>query len=301
MVEHLRRRQRLKQTPPMLLAPVQLTAVCLAGSLRSFMKPVVQNAFVAHVHQPGYEYYLSTDTPRPPDSSVLVAPIRAWVVSGTVWEINWRGTGPRGKCPNATCHPKRMLSPMVERLAECYYSMQKEEGERHMRYSFLVRLRPDHLFTKPLPHPERAMQDASKGPWAVEGHPVLLYDDQIAMSVRQDAPSVLLTPKTAYDVCADDEMWRRACSAYGVSESWTVESCREQRNSVPCTEMALITVLGAARSWRSLDMHPWLITPKRWNASGIEDEGYFCLMRDNFVEDPDGPKHCLGDSGCMSC
>lgn len=270
------------------------TAVCLAGALRTFAQPAVQRAFVERVHHRGYEYFVSTDTPRLRQRDLLLAPIRAWVANGVVGELSkgrphspWADDLPRGRCPARTCNSHRFVRPMAERLAECYYAMQDEEGRRSLRYHVLLRLRPDHLFLTKLPPVAVAFERQ-----LTSGH-VLLYDDQMAIAHRDDAAAVLLTPSIAYDTCADAAQWTRACTAGGqaMPSDWTVAKCSAD-GYVPCPPMALVVIFGAITRWSEL---PW--RPRSYRPAYAY--GDFCIKRDGFVNET--TTTCPIEEGCMSC
>lgn len=138
------------------LAVRVLVAVCVAGQLRTFLEPDVQASF-SRLHRPGYEYFVSTDV-HPPTPSVypLIAPIRAWSVSGassTGHQEIRRKTGlpdaTRRGCPPRTCN-QRSLLPMAERLVQCYLSIEDVEAAGGFRYDLVFRMRPDHVVTKNL-------------------------------------------------------------------------------------------------------------------------------------------------------
>ena len=271
-------------------APSNLTAVCLVGALRTFLQLPVQRAFVEHIHHAGYEYFMSTDRQRPVDDvGLAVAPIRAWHADGSAPHIGLVGRPntptrdqlPRGRCPRATCNPFRFLLPFARKLAECYYSIQAEEGVRRLRYASVLRLRPDVIFLRPMPtvHP--------LGGWLgvqlVPGR-VLIWDDQISVSRRQDAAAMLLAPSLSYATCIDEPQWRAAALA-GQREfprDWTTAKCRET-GDIPVAVMgAAFSVFGGATSWRELPL-----SPRRWpiNDAGRED---FCMKRERWVNETAG-------------
>ena len=122
----------------------KLTAVCLAGELRSFLFDEVQASFAVYVHSPGYEYFISTDEPRPVTqkggAALRLAPIRAWVSArhGHFAYIPCTGVGECSPmryehhlhlppCPNTTCNPHRFLLPMASRLKACHERMEQQE------------------------------------------------------------------------------------------------------------------------------------------------------------------------------
>ena len=112
-----------------------LTAVCLCGSMRTFLQPAVQLSFVNHVHHAGYEYFMVTDRPMPASHTILVSPIRAWYSDGNMEPLmdgrpntEEKDKLPRGRCPRGTCNPLRFLYPFAQRLPARYYLLQAEEA-----------------------------------------------------------------------------------------------------------------------------------------------------------------------------
>ena len=186
---------------------------------------------------------------------------------------------PRGRCPRGTCNPFRFLYPFAQRLPECYYLLQAEEGRRRLQYTTVLRLRPDHLFLLPL-----GPVDYHSG-WI--GHRltpgrILLWDDQVSLSRREDAATMLLTPLTVYSTCADEEQWNRATrNGNAQIEGWTMQKCREV-GDVPTTAMALISVFGSATSWR--EMHN--LKARRWPINDPDE--VFCLKRERWVNETPG-------------
>ena len=260
-------------------------AVCIAGTLRTFLKPSVQRSFRDHVHHNGFEYFLSTDfqpDPKEQQAKLLLEPIRAWVANGESTYLDAgrpnsprRDELPRGRCPRGTCNPNRYLLLAMRRVSECFYSLQKEEGRQNERYGMVLRMRPDHFFLRPLPRP--TVEHGWLGHRLVPGR-VLLWDDQFAASLRDDAAAILLAPTIAYATCADEAEWVRAARnrGEGLDKSWSLGACREG-GAVPCTAMALVTIFGAATSWRELQLEPrgWL--PNVGPARPASES--FCQMR----------------------
>ena len=173
-----------------------LTAVCVVGEQRTFLEPVVQLGFARRLHRPGYEYFVVTDQRRPRPELLKIAPVRAWIAGGLVGDIT--GHGDHSGCAANTCNSHRFLYPAMERLSHCYPAIQNEEGRRGMRYEFLLRVRPDHLFLRRQPPVDRAFSRAF-----ARGN-MLLWDDQIVAARRVDAPTALLTPRLVYRACVDE-------------------------------------------------------------------------------------------------
>ena len=270
------------------LTQSNLTAVCVAGALRTFLQPPVQQSFVGNLHHTGHEYFIATDQPRPATAKILVAPIRAWIAHGLQQPIGDEGRPntptkdkhPRGRCPRGTCNPFRFLYPFVERLAECYYAIQAEEGSQRLRYSVVLRLRPDHILLRRMPpvHPVTGWLGVPLVPGRI-----LLWDDQISVSRRDDAAAMLLTPVLAYQTCADEKQWERGIRAGGgdMPADWSMAKCRET-GLTPGPDMALLAVFGRASSWRELPLRP-----RQWpvNKPSVED---FCMKRERWVNETAG-------------
>jgi hypothetical protein len=278
---HSRRRQNST------LVYQELTAVCLCGSLRTFAQPPVQRSFVDNLHYEGYEYFVVTDQPQTARMDILVAPIRSWLDLGDRKAImlgrpntDVRDELPRGRCPRGTCQPFRFLQPFARRIPECYYLMQAEEGQRRIRYSTVLRLRPDHLFLKRLP-----MVSPAAGWFNEPLSPgkVLLWDDQVSVSLREDAVGMLLTPSIVYNTCADEQQWRLAVKRGDeqLDSSWTMQKCRAT-GETPVTAMALISVFGGASRWHDLQQ----LRPRIWPVH--QPDEVFCLKRQRWTADRPG-------------
>ena len=317
-----RKQQQQLPQPVASSSNAELVAVCLAGAFRTFLQPIVQASFVNRLHYEGYEYFISTDEYRPNNTdgsisdAIRLSPIRAWIGSGGHDEglINGRPNTPerdllpRGKCPRNTCNPFRFLLPFASRLQECYYAIQAEEGARSIRYSMVLRLRPDHLFLKVLPRV--TLRGGWLGRQVPKGH-VLLWDDQMSLSRREDMSSALLAPLHAYSACVDEKEWQaaltnsRRCMGTGCEEhnlppnalyenGWSMDKCRET-GFVPCTAMALITVFGKATSWEDLPLRAvdWSHMERQTGSlkaavrlfSRGGDHGDFCLKRPLFTNE----------------
>ena len=287
------------------------TAVCVAGSLRTFLQPIVQHAFMSALHHEGYEYFVATDTQQP-KRRLLVHPIRAWISleqSGPLHNgrpnTPERDLLPRGRCPRGTCNPFRFLLPFAQRLAECYYAIQREEGRRLQQYATVLRVRPDHVFLRRMPP---VTPSGWVGAQLIRGR-VLLWDDQMAVALRADAAAALLAPTVGYASCADEAEWTRATLAgRATSEAelsgtdWTMAKCRE-RGDIPCSAMALaVIVFGGATSWRHLPLKSkdWLPhTEAERQRLPAED---FCLKRELFTnETTDGRNGRNPDELGMAC
>lgn len=268
-----------------------LTAVCIAGALRTFLQPVVQQSWLTFLHRSHYEYFVSTDQPiNDAAGSLLIAPVRAWIASGPTGFFDdgrpntpLRDKLPRGRCPRGTCNPFRFLLPFAHRLAELYYALQQEEGSRRIRYGHVLRLRPDHLILALLP----AVGGTGVPPDSWLGVPLplgtlLLWDDQIMLARRDDAAAALLAPSLAYATCADEAQWKLAVAAgrQQLDPQWSLAKCR-QSGLVPCTAMALVMAFGGGvKHWRELPLRS-----RRWQPTITRREEHFCIKRQRFVNE----------------
>ena len=113
-------------------------AVCIVGQMRTFLERDVQASFL-RLHHPGYEYFISTDSPRPSTTMLLLAPIRAWSVDTTPQEEDetkrtvGRPSEKHKGCPPHTCNHRSLL-PMVLRMVQCYTSMEDTEAAHGLQY-----------------------------------------------------------------------------------------------------------------------------------------------------------------------
>ena len=264
-----------------------LTAVCVVGEQRTFLEPVVQLGFARRLHRPGYEYFVVTDQRRPRPELLKIAPVRAWIAGGLVGHIT--GHGDHSGCAANTCNSHRFLYPAMERLSHCYPAIQNEEGRRGMRYEFLLRVRPDHLFLRRQPPVDRAFSRAfSRGK-------MLLWDDQIVAARRVDAPTALLTPRLVYRACVDEWQWWQACRQSLSADEFRRSFARcLATGELPCPTMHLITVFGRGR----YDLHPW--NARSWNRPDPDHED-FCLKRREYVNESKHPTNCKVEPGCMDC
>ena len=186
---------------------------------------------------------------------------------------------PRGRCPRARAIRSlpfillRSASPSVTTS----FRPKKEGADCNIRRC--CDYDQDHLFLLPL-----GPVDYHSG-WI--GHRltpgrILLWDDQVSLSRREDAATMLLTPLTVYSTCADEEQWNRATrNGNAQIEGWTMQKCREV-GDVPTTAMALISVFGSATSWR--EMHN--LKARRWPLNDPDE--VFCLKRERWVNETPG-------------
>jgi hypothetical protein len=171
-----------------------------------------------------------------------------------------------------------------------------------MRYNFVFRIRPDHMWLRPIPH-VRELLERDQHPW----RRILLWDDQIAVARRGMASTVLLTPQLAFATCWSEDEWRRACTGSNVGgslnqpidPSWNVTRCKEQ-HYMPCEPMNLLAYLGPHGT--SVDHLP--LQMRDWTGSGAlqgpTKHGEFCIKREQFVID-NSANDCRQNAGCMDC
>ncbi len=323
-----RERPRLSNASEASAGDQYLVLVCVAGELRTFYQPDVQAAFATNVHHAGYEYVVATERERlPPDEErpvLRVAPIIAWVHDSGVQTEQTR----LPPCPSGTCSPYRTtpMRQMAAKIALCHAPMRRAEVARGTPYSFVLRIRPDHIFLTPLAHPATLLRAAPRGR-------ILLFDDQVAVARRWLAETVLLMPKEVYKACPTVAQWKRVCSADGgtplsphaaIDLEETIRQCVQKAplGSQPCETMNLIvdysprarkaarfdgTNTSGAASERHVVTHARApLRHRRWTKGQKEpsESGDFCIKRPEWpVDTPDLPMGCRdnGDGGCMDC
>ena len=234
-------------------------AVCISGQLRTFLDREVQDGFADQLHRSGYEYFLSTDTPLSEADPRLRIRLRA------VHSSSEPVARPVGHCPRHTSNHRGLL-PMAARLASCFHLMQKEEAERYFSYELVLRLRPDHLFSKRVPPIPQLFPDS-----ALDGV-IALADDQVALASRSDAKTMLLVPSISYATCASAEEWAHACTCQGCEQVHVEAAALGDHLPVPCCPMTLITAFGSTRSWRDLSPLGGYL-PTIWRAKGDDRPG----------------------------
>ena len=180
------------------------TAVCISGTSRSFFDEEVQLSYL-RLHRPGFEYFLSTDIVNLTRKQHMVHPIRDWIMrdnnEGNILSYEHA-------CGTSSCMQTWLL-PMVQRFAYCFNSMKQYENKKHFSYEYILRLRPDHVFYSRLPSFDSLVKQGT----------IHIWDDQIAISHRKDAISVLAIPSLAYSVCHTSEQWKRCCPDNGSTMS----------------------------------------------------------------------------------
>ncbi len=246
-----------------------LTAVCISGSTRTFLLSQVQDALLANFHHATYEYFISTDT-KPADAATAlrIAPVRDWSVSGPIGPIDSKGQF----CPAGRCHTYRSLQPFFRRFKVCYGALRREELARGFDYAYAFRIRPDMLFLKKIPPP-----GLSFASMLAPGN-AIIYDDQLAVSLRRDARSILVTPAEAYNTCATREQWVRACGPNVRSAEWGIFNLQECE--VPCPTMMLVSVVSRTpvRLFEAALLQPRVVVSRGENKTEYQ-EGAFCLKR----------------------
>jgi len=201
------------------VAHVERVAVCLSGQLRTFLDDDVQAGFAEYFHRPGYEYFISTDE----DVDLSKSSIGRYVQSVTV-----NNTGPdhelMKKCPTGTLM-HRFLLPMVSRYVACHNEITALEHKKGIRYDYVLRARPDHLFLDAFPSAADLLERFAPG------RDVLLLDDHIAVARRQKMGTILLTPLRAYGECHDVAEWSVACNK-------TITHLHDKKS--PCCPMRMV-------------------------------------------------------------
>eukprot|EP00304_Pavlova_gyrans_P004844 CAMPEP_0206038788 /NCGR_PEP_ID=MMETSP1466-20131121/4338_1 /ASSEMBLY_ACC=CAM_ASM_001126 /TAXON_ID=44452 /ORGANISM="Pavlova gyrans, Strain CCMP608" /LENGTH=414 /DNA_ID=CAMNT_0053413395 /DNA_START=29 /DNA_END=1271 /DNA_ORIENTATION=+ len=192
------------------------TMVCFAGLMRAFLRPQLQWGLVHNLHEPGYEYFISTEAATcPEDPRLLIAPVRAV----RVWDATlkgmpagaWRWGAPIQPCPRGTMN-HRNLWVMARRTALCFHDMVREERSRGFMYKVVLRMRTDQDVLLPAFKPDAPRWLSSFLLRQRDKRAsVLLVDDRMVISGRELAPQVLLGPNTSYANCAGLERWTQAC------------------------------------------------------------------------------------------
>lgn len=206
-------------------------AVCMSGQLRTFLEPEVQIGYSERLHRDGYEYFLSTDQYISFQDPRLRVKLQSIYVSESA-------PLPRTECPPYTTNHRFNL-PMATRLSHCYTLIQAEESKRAIRYSFVLRARPDLAFPQRVPPLDQVFAAS-----ATEGAKLALADDLLGLAAREDAATLFLVPSIAYSLCAGDVEWSHACKRPVV--------IKRLQHDVPCCPMNLITFFGASRTWQPL-------------------------------------------------
>jgi len=206
-------------------APKPLVAVCIAGELRTFFKPEVQDALRDNVHRDGYEYFFSVDAPFDPKDTVIADHIRGMHIQKTY-------DNPDTVCPPGTSM-RNHLFRMVRRYVDCYDEIVAQEQSRGVKYDYVMRFRPDHRYQKLL-HPETILNDCAPD--------VYMWDDHLAVGNRSYMETILKLPAEAYSRCFDLQEWHVACGSYA-------DSLKEITNAsqVPCCPMYAVRNLDARR------------------------------------------------------
>lgn len=188
-------------------------SVCISGQLRTFLEPSVQSSLARMLHHGGYEYVLSVDQPIQRNESRLQIGLQAITAQRFAWEVS--ATFKRYAaalrtqlvpCASSSSHRHRIFYTLAKRIEPCYAMLEALEKARSIVYDYAMRVRPDHMFLRRVPHVS-VLLDA----WA-HGRNVLLMDDQIGVTTRQHAKTLFLAPARVYSSCATADMWSRTCN-----------------------------------------------------------------------------------------
>lgn len=243
-------------------------AVCVSGTTRTLFTEQVQLSFLK-LHRPEFEYFLSTEITHSKD--VMFGPIRSWVMRN-MDSFSYDDL----KCAQNSCMHIHLLT-MVQRYAYCFHSIQTYEYKNNFQYTYIFRLRPDHVIYTHVP-PLHTFVRPGK---------IHLWDDQFAMAHRKDAMSILSYPSLAYSTCYDSRMWRKICGR-PIHLKWRCEM------GVPCEAMRSISLYTNV----SINFLDW--TMKRVSTNSRHD---FCIHRLNVRADV--KQHCISvkdsDNVCSSC
>ena len=242
-------------------------AVCISGLLRTFLEPHVQENFVAHLHWPGYKYFLASDRVVDQNDDRLKIPLRN--------QTQLRLHVGRHIIHNKTCPSPNMTSRhrqinqinMATRLQSCMSMLLHEEARWSTQHHFVFRVRPDCLFLVRLPHAAVIHQRES------HGHELLLLDDLLAIAPRRYAAAIYTVPNAVFSSCVTVDAWRYACQR---NLDWpTIERMSHCPPCVPCQTMALVTWfwkfqpgLDGTLGWSSWPLGPCSMRLERYTASG---------------------------------
>ena len=137
--------------------------------------------------------------------------------------------------------------------ALAFTSQPPEESMRAIRYSFVLRTRPDLVFSQRVLPLDQVFAAS-----ATEGAKLALADDALGLAAREDAATLFLVPSIAYSLCAGGIEWSHACKRP------VVFKMKAQPENVPCCPMNLVTFFGASRTWQPLlHMEFWLWRGRR--------------------------------------
>lgn len=267
----------------------------------------MQEGLAKAFHHPGYEYFVSTDAPQHAAHGKLkIMPLRAWVtivdeqISSDVSTQSLRDVR---YCPRHACNPQAPSHLRFGRkIAGCHEPVLAEEArrvslDRSFRYAFVMRIRPDHLWLRRVPHVRSLFDAPDRSLPASPPGQVLLWDDQAAAARRDMIAAVLLAPKSVFATCASAKQWSHACSGT-TNTPVDMRSCQKQ-DLAPCEPMSLILTLDGGERI-TISRLPW--QQRQWNRSQYEptNSGDFCIKRHRFLRnDPDND--CRNNDGCMDC
>lgn len=243
-------------------------AVCVSGTTRTLFTEEVQLSFL-RLHRPEFEYFLSTEIVQ--SKNVMFGPIRSWVMRN-MDSFNYDNL----KCKKNSCMHIHLLT-MVQRYAYCFHDIQTYEYKNNFEYDYIFRLRPDHVIYIRVPPLHTFVRPGE----------IHLWDDQIAISHRKDAMTILAYPSLAYTTCYDTEMWTKICKM-PIHHTWRCEM------GVPCPAMRSISLYTNV----SMNFLDW--TMKKVSTNSRHD---FCIHRLNVRSDI--KQHCISvqdsDNVCSSC
>ena len=235
--------------------------VCIAVQLRTFLEPSVQSSLARMLHHDGYEYVLSVDQPVQRNESRLQIGLLAITAQRFAWEafatFRRYAAALRSQlvpCASNSSHRHRIFYPLAKRIEPCYAMLEAEEQARSILYDYVARVRPDHMFSRRVPHVSVLLNA-----WA-HGRNLLLMDDQIGVTTRQHAKTLFLAPLRVYSSCATANMWSHTCN---VSEA-AAKSTMFRPPFQACITMGLVTWFSSESStWMELDSAPCTVNIRR--------------------------------------
>ena len=245
-------------------------SVCISGQLRTFLEPSVQSSLARMLHHGGYEYVLSVDQPIQRNESRLQIGLQAITAQRFAWEVSATfkhyAAALRTQlvpCASSSSHRHRIFYTLAKRIEPCYAMLEALEKARSIVYDYAMRVRPDHMFLRRVPHVS-VLLDA----WA-HGRNVLLMDDQIGVTTRQHAKTLFLAPARVYSSCVTADMWSRTCNVSNAAAKSTMSRPPFQA----CMSMGLVSWFSSENStWMELDSAPCTVKIERPQGSTMSPD-----------------------------
>ena len=206
-------------------------AVCLAGQYRSF----THAASLYHRHFVGIREYVSFLSIEP---NVMV-PTRIMqqlqLAEERIARLHCNTTSQGFICPKGINRLAGFnhvwLYCQAARVAACAPMIVAHEQTHGVRFSFVVRLRPDLRFAAPMPHVKMLYRQATGGRPETS---IATWDDQIAIAPRNLALVWMKAMPLAFGTCASAFLWSEACDVSLLAAKTSVE-----KGVTPCPPIKL--------------------------------------------------------------